>query len=135
MALDARWNALVAALDGKPISSYFNIPGQYRLLRYDTKIVVHATYERMPPKVDLPVELAQHVASYLYVVHTCAVKLEFPNYPFRPPVWSVVSANFAVRDAVTLLNAEYRATWTPDVSLEADLLHLLLKLLSVAGTF
>ena len=134
MAFTARWEALVAALDGKSISDYFNIPGRYRLERND-EIVLHATYDQMPPKVDLPVELALHVASYLYAKRTCAVRARFVNYPFTPPSWSVLRANFAVGDAVTLLNAEYRATWTPDVSLEADLLHLLLKLLSVAGTF
>lgn len=135
MALNARWKAFAAALDGKSLSDYFNIPGQYRLERNDLEIVLHATYDQVPPKVDLPVELALHIASYLYAKRTCAVRARFVNYPFTPPVWSVVSANFAVRDAVALLNAEYLATWTPDVSLEADLLHLLLKLLSAAGTF
>lgn len=127
--MDARWKALVAALDGKPLSTYFNIPGRYRLERKDLEIVLHATYDQVPPKVDLPVELALHVASYLYFKRTCAVRLHLDN-PFRPPVWRVVSANFPVRDAVALLNAEYLACWTPDVSLEADLLHLLLKLIS-----
>jgi hypothetical protein len=124
MALNARWEALVASLGGR--SFYFNIPGRYRLERNDVEIVLHATYDQMPPKVDLPVELALHVASYLYVKRTCTVRLQLENYPF--PVWRVARTNFA-HDAVALLNAEYRACWTPDVSLETDLLHLLLKLL------
>jgi hypothetical protein len=131
MALNARWQALVDAMDGKSLSDYFHIPGRYRLQRNDHEIVLHATYDQVPPKVDLPVELALYVASFLYAKRICTVRGRFENYPFTPPVWSVVRANFAVRDAVTLLNAEYRTCWTPEVSLEADLLHLLLKLLHV----
>ena len=123
-------------LQQTPISEYFGVPGDYTFRRTETgTFELNTLFETMPSckLEELPIEISIHIASYLYVRDECTFQLMYgESYPFQPPTWSIVSIG-GKKDKFTramhILNRQYLESWTPAVTLEKDILNMIVQVL------
>jgi hypothetical protein len=123
-------------LQETPISEYFGVPGKYAFRRTDLgTFELDATFESMPScKLEqFPIEISIHIASYLYIRDTCTFRLTYnESYPFRPPLWSILSIGGKKEKftrAMNVLNRQYLESWSPATTLEKDILNIIVQVL------
>ena len=82
---------------------------------------------------DLCSDVNKYIASFLYRKSTCRFRIIFtPSYPFQPTEWSIISLksneNADFYKALAFQNHQYKVSWTPAISIEADILNMILQL-------
>ena len=117
----------------QPIAGYFDVPGNYHVHRDGESVVLCAWYEHFPQvgKFEaLPPELSMYVMTYLYHRRACSLKIEFPmDYPYQASIWSTLrEQNMDAVAAVARQNCNYANSWSPAITIEKDVLNMILEL-------
>jgi hypothetical protein len=137
--IETLYTTFTRNLNTSSIQSYFNVPGQYTLRREDENtLLFEVEHEYIPPcKMDkLCLDTSRHVASFLYRRTKCMFRVIFTNgYPFHPTHWSLVSVKGTeirqIQRALLHQNHQYQLSWTPAITLETDILNMILQLVCV----
>jgi hypothetical protein len=131
--IDLTYTRFKQLLADQPIAEYFDVPGSYHVHRDGEGVVLCACYEDFPQvgKFEgLPPELSMYVMTYLYQRRACSLKIEFPmDYPFRASVWRTLrEQNMDSAAAVARQNCNYANSWSPAITIEKDVLNMILEL-------
>lgn len=105
------------------IETHFQIVGyNFRVSRID-ETTFHFNLSTITTlKLDLPVELVDHITSYL--IEKSCIEIKYPrDYPFKCPRFTIVSGK--ENPGVTVLNYAYDRDWSPAITFEKDILNLI----------
>jgi len=119
-------------LRGQKIADYFQIDhSEYMLSRIDENTfefkVIHEVFPRY--SLDLPVELSMKIIGYLYEYTEIYYNIKIPaDYPFKPPTWlmQTITPPKLYQDAVYILNYRYDNDWSPAITIEKDILNMII---------
>jgi len=133
------FDAFTTNLQHKSIEEYFNLPGKYKLIRESIDVFsFNVEYEYIPKCNihELCIDVTKHIASFLYTRSRCNFRLIFPtSYPFKPTEWSIISIksneNPDFYKALTCQHQQYQESWIPSISIETDILNMILQLICV----
>lgn len=131
--IDLTYDRFKAILTTQPIAQYFDVSGNYHVHREGDRVVLCAWREEFPQvgKFDrLPPELSMHIMSYLYQRRACSLEIEFPaDYPFKASIWRMLrEQNMDAAAAVARQNCNYANSWSPSITIEKDVLNMILEL-------
>jgi hypothetical protein len=122
-------------LHGQTISQYFQIKEFECTLTKITPegFTFDVEKESFPRYVfpTLPTELSMRISGFLYDHHKAEYILTFPeDYPFKPPCWSLLYANPIKKYtlAAIYLNKQYEHSWSPAITLEKDVLNMIVSI-------
>jgi hypothetical protein len=119
-------------LGDAPISTYFNVAGDFTYTLVGEHVHFTAAYQSKPPlvKFDVPMDINSIICSYLILNQYCFVEMEFPPlYPFHHPKWTLRrSFGMNGRSIVDCVNQQYVNSWSPAFSIEKDLLCMIAQL-------
>jgi hypothetical protein len=122
------------ALEGNPLHTHYGVPGKYTWTRTSTatfQLDIERKYAVVVP-LSLPDELCKLVSSFLYQDTTVSLLLTYTS-AFASPRWTVLHSHsnlyINVEGIVKLHNRMYEQQWSPAVTMESDILYLLIELL------
>jgi len=128
--------SFIANMKNQTIEQYFSVPGKYKLIRDAQDLLCFEVEHEYIPQCnidDLCEDVNKYIASFLYRKSTCRFRIIFtPSYPFQPTEWSIISLksneNADFYKALAFQNHQYKMSWTPAISIEADILNMILQL-------
>jgi len=119
-----------------PLEEHFKVPGKYtfRQLSYDEfDVEVQRNYD-VVPRLTLPDDVCRTIASFLNIRMNATFRLKYES-AFRSPQWSLqeCTTNLKVQFKRPLMihNTGYMDEWSPAVTMESDILHLILTILPI----
>ncbi len=123
-----------SSLEGKSLQTHFGLPGKYTWARTSTatfQLDIERKYTVVVP-FSLPDDLCDLVASFLHQDTTLSLLITYTS-AFTSPKWTILHFHsnlyINVEGIVKMHNRMYEHQWSPAVTLESDILHLLIELL------
>lgn len=123
-----------SSVQGKSLQTYFGLPGKYTWTRTSPstfQLDIERKYTVVVP-FSLPDELCQLVSSFLHQDTTMSLLLTYTS-AFVSPKWTILHVHsnlFINMDGVIRIhNRKYEHHWSPAVTIESDILYLLVELL------
>ena len=113
------------------LASYFQINyAAFELKQLSTISFSFTIREEYMPRliVGLPSDLCVYIGGFLYENKVAVFHLLFPpDYPFKPPKWSVLKEHHTDKceKVVHYQNHRYDISWSPAITLEKDILNMI----------
>lgn len=118
------------------LEDHFLIPGKYNWEQkaYDEyQLDVRREYTVVPP-LDLPDDVCKYIAEFLHIHMNASFRIKYTS-AFTAPQWYLreCTTNLFINLEGTLMihNKAYMQEWSPALTLESDMLHLILAILPV----
>ena len=119
-----------------PLEDHFLVPGKYTWTQkeYDEyELEVQRKYNVVVP-LDLPDDVCAYIAEFLHVDLHASFTLKYIS-AFAAPRWSIrdISTNMFINldGALMIHNKGYMDEWSPAMTMESDILHLILAILPI----
>lgn len=125
-----------SAVGDTPLEDHFGVPGKYTWHQpnyNEVQLDVQRKYTVVPP-LDLPDDVCRYIASFLHIDMNASFTLKYIS-AFTAPQWSLreCTTNLFINleGPLKIHNRGYMDEWSPAVTMESDLLHLILTILPV----
>jgi hypothetical protein len=119
-----------------PLGEHFGVPGKYTWSKqeYDEfRLTVQRKYT-VVPSLDLPDDVCRYIASFLHIQMDATFHIKYIS-AFAAPQWSLrdCTTNLFINleGPLKIHNRGYMDEWTPAMTMESDILHLILTILPV----
>ena len=135
--IDTLYTTFTNNLNSSTIEDYFKVPGKYKLHRTAPDVLCfEVDYEYIPPCIGDCKDVSIYIASFLYTRSTCKFSIVFNNsYPFHPTIWNIfyvkTNENVDFYKALTFQTQQYNLSWSPAITIETDILNMIIQLLMV----
>lgn len=126
-------NAFNAHLNGQTINEYFNIRepiftitrDDYLLFSFQCK--QYESYDLS--RLLLPTDILNYIHMFLFKDICIDYTITYgTDFPFKPPVWALKKENKLYSRITTIHNLENKHDWTPGITIEKDMLSMIVKL-------
>jgi hypothetical protein len=129
------YDAATDAINGKPLSEYYSVPGKYTFSRKSNNEFILSLRRKFDVAFNfqkLPDEIGKHISSYLQQKIHIILQITYTGV-FVPPRWSIVyfdtNRPLPLNRCIILHNKMYEDSWSPAFTIVGDLLHLIVALL------
>lgn len=119
-----------------PLEEHFGVPGKYTWSKHEYdefRLNVQRKYTVVPP-LDLPDDVCRYIASFLHIQMDATFQIKYTS-AFAAPQWSLrdCTTNLFINleGPLKIHNKGYMDEWTPAMTMESDILHLILTILPI----